>query len=258
MVDYIERYSKDIGIDIKDKIEKGLEKPKIEFEPILIIPPLNSALGELYKYEMNNVLKNKEGIINKIRGDSINFFGAITELYFGGLFAPKIIKHSSPDYILSLKNREISIEITNSIPDRDEIKTSSEWGKVHRSYWDKIYKKKAQNPNFLFICSLERAYERLERPIITNIPLSGQYRIRTTPKNYILQLLDNEMQGIFSYDINPLHLLGEESGIIKTDLALEFIEFLKQRYQEIFSYMGAIDALYALEKIQEQAGSLND
>ena len=32
--------------------------------------------------------------------------------------------------------------------------------------------------------------------------------------------MDRVLQGVFSYDITFLHLISEESGIIKTDLAL--------------------------------------
>lgn len=254
MTDYIERYSKEIGIDIQDKIEKGLEKPKVQFDTILT-PFLNSALGELYKYKKDNVLQNKEGIINQIKGNSNNFFGAITELCVGGLFAPKIIKHSSPDYILSLNEKEIRVEVTNRISKRGKIDDKGR-SKEHRSNLDKIDAKKCQHPNYLFICYLERAFEPLKSPIIRNLPVVMQSQVILTPG--INDKLDNELHGIISYDITPLHINSYESRIISAELPFNFIKFLKQRFKEMFHIYEVNNVLFVLDRILNQAGPIND
>ena len=218
-------------------------------------PFLESALCELYKYEKKFVLQNKEGIKNKIHGDSINFFGAITELCVGGLFAPMIIQHSSPDYILSLDEREIRVEVTNRISHRGKIDAYGR-SKEHRSNLDKIDDKKYQHPNFLFICYLERASEPLTTPIIRNIPASLQSRVILTPG--INNKLDNELQGIISYDITPLHINSHESNISHVDLAFKFIQILKQRFVQMFNINEIKDVWYVLDIIVNQAEHLND
>lgn len=257
MTDYIKKYSKDIGIDILDKVEKGLENPKTQFGTILI-PFLDSALRELYKYRKDCVLQNKEGILNKIQSEQINFFGAITELCVGGLFAPIVIRHSSPDYILSLNNCEIGLEVTNDISHRGKI-GADEWPKAHRSTFDKIDEKKHhQHPNFLFICFLERASEQLRKPIIRNIPVSCQSRSILTPETGIQNSLDSELQGIISYDYMPLYINSAESKIIHTDLAFRFIEILKQRFTQMFTINEIKNVLYVLDKIVNQALHLSD
>lgn len=256
MTDYIKKYSKDIGIDILDKVEKGLENPKTQFGTILT-PFLDSALCELYRYGKDFVLRNKEGILDKIQGDSINFFGAITELCVGGLFAPIVIQHSSPDYILSLNECEIRVEVTNRISHRGKI-GAHEWPKEHRSTLDKIDEKKYQRPNFLFICFLERASERLRKPLIRNIPVSWQSRSILTPETGIQNLLDSELQGIISYDYTPLNINSAESGIIHTDLAFRLIEILKQRFAKMFTLNEIKNVLYVLDKIMDQAVHLSD
>ena len=166
---HIDRYSREIRMDILEKLNKGIPKPKVQ-PGTMLTPFLDCAIGELYKYEKDFILYNKIDIINNLRGNSINFFGAIAELCAGGLLAPLITDHRSPDFMLSINKQTVSIEVTNRISHRGEITSDDDWSNEHRSMIDKINnKKERQHPDFLFVSFLERASQRVSKPMITNV-----------------------------------------------------------------------------------------
>lgn len=251
---HIDRYSSslDIEINILEELNKGIQELKVQ-PGTMLIPFLDCAIGELYKYEKNSILYDKIDIINNLQGNSINFFGAIAELCVGGLLAPLITEHSSPDFILSINGQTVSIEVTNRISNRGEI-TSDEWHKEHRSTIDKINNKKVkQNPDFLFMSFLERASERVSKPMITNVPIGWQRKVISTPEVDIRGELDNKLYGIFCYDFTPLHISSGESKIIGTTLAYDFVDILKERFIKMFSIEKAKNVLFALDMIKEQS-----
>jgi len=254
---HIDRYSSEIEIDILEKLNKGIPKPKVQ-PGTMLTPFLDCAISELYNYEKDFILCNKKDIINNLQGDSKNFFGAIAELCVGGLLAPFITAHSSPDFMLSINKQTVSIEVTNRISNRGEI-TSDKWHKEHRSTIDKINNKKVkQNPNFLFVSFLERASQRVSKPMITNVPIGWQWKVISTPEVDIQGELDNGLHGIFSYDFTPLHISSSgESNIVGTPLAYHFVDILKERFIEMFSIEKAKNVLFALDKIKDQSISLN-
>lgn len=254
---HIDRYSSEIGIDILEKLKEGIQRPKVQ--PItMLLPFLDCAINELYKYEKNFILHNKVDIINNLKGDSINFFGAIAELCVGGLLAHLITEHSSPDFMLSINKQKVSVEVTNRISHRGDITSDDDWHKEHRSFVDKINEKKErQHPDFLFMSSLERASQRVSEPMITNVPIGWQRKVISAPKVGIQGELDNKLQGIFCYDFTPLHINSEESNIVGTSLAYDFVDILKERFIKMFSIEKAKNVLFALDKIKDQSIPLN-
>ena len=108
---HIDRYSSEIRIDILEKLNKGIPKPKVQ-PGTMLTPFLDCAIGELYKCKKDFILYNKEIKIH-LQGDPTNFFGAIDELCVGGLLAPFITAHSSPDFKLSINKQTVSVEVTN-------------------------------------------------------------------------------------------------------------------------------------------------
>lgn len=253
---YIDRYSSEIGIDILEKLNKGIQEPKVQ-PGTMLTPFLDCAISELYNYEKDFILRNKKDIINNLQGDSINFFGAIAELCVGGLLAPLITAHSSPDFMLSINGQTVSIEVTNRISNLGDDIKSDDWHKEHRSMIDKIKnKKERQHPDFLFMSFLERASERVSKPMIINVPIGCQRKVISTPKVGIRGELDNKLQGIFCYDFTPLHISSGES-IVGTPLAYDFVDILKERFIKMFSIEKAKNVLFALDKIKDQSISLN-
>jgi len=248
---HIDRYSREIRMDILEKLNKGIPKPKVQ-PGTMLTPFLDCAIGELYKYEKDFILYNKIDIINNLRGNSINFFGAISELCVGGLLAPLITDHRSPDFMLSINKQTVSIEVTNRISHRGEITSDDDWSNEHRSMIDKINnKKERQHPDFLFVSFLERASQRVSKPMITNVPIDWQRKVILTPEVGIRGELDNKLQGVFSYDFTPLHISSEES-IVGTPLAYDFVDILKERFIKMFSIEKAKNVLFALDKIKDQ------
>jgi hypothetical protein len=251
-----DRYSSEIGIDILEKLNKGIPKPKVQ-PGTMLTPFLDCAIGELYKCEEDFTLHTNKDIINNLQGDSKNFFGAIAELCVGGLLAPFITAHSSPDFMLSINKQTVSIEVTNRISHRGEITSDDDWHKEHRSMIDKINNKKVkQHPDFLFVSFLERASERVSKPMIMNVPIGWQRKVISTPEVSIRGELDNELQGIFCYDFTPLHINSGES-IVGTPLAYDFVDILKERFIKMFSIEKAKNVLFALDKIKDRSMSLN-
>ena len=250
---HIDRYSSEIGIDILEKLNKGIQKPKVQ-PGTMLTPFLDCAIGELYKYKKDFILYNKKDIIKNLQGNSINFFGTMAELCVGGLLAPLITAHSSPDFMLSINGQTVSIEVTNRISNLGEI-TSDKWHKEHRSTIDKINnKKEQQHPDFLFMSFLERASERVSKPMIINVPIGWQRKVISTPEVGIREELDNELHGIFCYDFTPLHISSSgESNIVGTPLAYDFVDILKERFIKMFSIEKAKNVLFALDKIKEQS-----
>jgi hypothetical protein len=252
---HIGRYSSEIEIDILEKLNKGIQEPKVQ-PGTMLTPFLDCAIGELYKCKKDFILYNKKDIINNLQGDSINFFGAIAELCVGGLLAPLITEHSSPDFMLSINKQTVSVEVTNRISNRGEI-TSDKWHKEHRSTIDKINNKKVkQNPDFLFVSFLERASQRVSKPMIMNVPIGWQWKVISTPEVGIRGELDNKLQGIFCYDFTPLYISSGES-IVGTPLAYDFVDILKERFIKMFSIAKAKNVLFALDKIKDRSMSLN-
>jgi hypothetical protein len=253
----IQKYSSDLNIDITKKLNDELAEPKYEIDP-LFTTFLDYAIDELYLNEVQSVLFNKEGIVSKLKGDSINFFGALSELCIAGIFAPYIKKHSSPDLILSVNNKIITIEIRNRISSRGKI-NNTEWPKEHKSTLDKIEEKKKRNPDFIFMAVLRRAYEPEPKHIKTNVPKKWISQVILTPGREIKELLDSGLNGIFVYDSIPLYINSEESRITNTSLAHGFVDMFEKRLIEMFSqdqrksthYIQ--DALYVLNLLKEKA-----
>ena len=255
---HIDRYSASpkIEINILEKLNKGI--PELKVQPgTMLTPFLDCAISELYNYEKDFILHNKRDIINNLQGDSINFFGAIAELCVGGLLAPLITAHSSPDFVLSINGQTVFIEVTNRISNLGDDIKSDDWHKEHRSFFDKINNKKVkQNPDFLFMSFLERASQRVSKPMIMNVPIGWQRKVISTPEVGIRGELDNELQGIFCYDFTPLHISSGES-IVGTPLAYDFVDILKERFIKMFSIEKAKNVLFALDKIKDRSMSLN-
>ena len=117
---------------------------------------------------------------------------------------------------------------------------------------DKINnKKERQHPDFLFVSFLERASQRVSKPMITNVPIVWQRKVISTPEVDIRGELDNKLQGVFFYDFTPLHISSEES-IVGTPLAYDFVDILKERFIKMFSIEKAKNVLFALDKIKDQ------
>lgn len=253
----IQKYSSDLNIDITKKLNDELMEPKYELDP-LFTTFLDYAISELYQNEVQCVLRDKEGIVSKLKGGSINFFGALSELCIAGIFAPFVKEHSSPDLVLNVNKNIITVEIRNRISDRGKI-NSSEWPKEHKSTLDKIEEKKKRNPHFIFVAVLRRAYEPEPKQIKTNVPKKWISQVILTPSNEIAKLLDTELNGIFFYDSIPLYINSEESRIANTSLAHGFVDVFKNRLIEMFSQDNRMsvfyikDALYVINLLKEKA-----
>lgn len=250
----IERYSSQSGIPIRRKLYAGLSDPEKRFGS-LYAPFLDCALGELYKHKVECVLRNKEGITSKLAGDPINFFGALSEICVAGVFAPFIQEHSSPDLILAVGRKSISVEIRNRLSRRGKIK-SNEWGKEHRAMVEGTRKKKRRNPNFIFVAVLERASEPAPSWLRTNIPKEWVSGVVLTPREELKKLLSAVLNGIFCYDIVPIHINSWESVIANTDLALRFVDIFRNRLVELFPPRDLGSTIYVLGKIRKEAVSL--
>ncbi|MBA3045990.1 MAG: hypothetical protein FP824_07235 [Euryarchaeota archaeon] len=247
----IERYSSDLGIDVYEIMAPFLPGFCPDFSTFFDI-----SIRELYNNQKDCVLFNKEGITTKLKGDQKNVLGALTELYVAGVFAPYIVEHGSPDLCLEINGIRMEVEITNRRSEKgliDKDGRDKEWDGEFKNLIDKINKKKKNHPHFIFIAVTERAFEKDPPGLRTNIPKSWITATYATPRERIIESLDNRLNGILVYEYMPLHLMGSESAIADTEVAHSLVDTMKERYKEIYPQNWLNSPLFVLDKIKNGA-----